>query len=394
MKKCISLLLIAVMCSFVIVGCGNKGTGPNGVDAVSGTSKAAESSNSSGSSSSEDVAVEFVNSLMSADYKTALDCLGLEEGKSFLVEDDIDFYLPRSSYACVSDLKTTEGIKVVASDYKKSSNSSATVTVTFVNDEGNAVNSVPVKTALNDENKWVVEADEFYNTNYSFRTAGGNVDLVVNGIKVSEDLCSNTSAGDTGLSKEYTLPYVGKKTINVKLSCDNYTYDTELSTSSNNEIGDDDKAFYILKDAEQTEVFTAVKDIWNSLYSDFKKGNKPTDELNYIAKYADPDICSQIWDGFKSMQSGFAGGDSLRNVNFNLTKVKSRSDGDTFWVTDNKMVVNFDYELTWEYLLTHSIYSTKRHSNILLSKEDDDFKIYTLIDTGLFTESNNFTQEW
>lgn len=394
MKKCISLLLIAVMCSFVIVGCGNKGTEPSGVDAVSGTSKAAESPNSSGSSSSEDVAVEFVNSLMSADYKTALDCLGLEEGKSFLVEDDIGFYLPRSSYACVSDLKTTEGIKVVASDSKKSSNSSATVTVTFVNDEGNAVNSVPVKTALNDENKWVVEADEFYNTNYSFRTAGGNVNLTVNGIKVSEDLCSNASAGDTGLSKEYTLPYVGKKTIDVKLSCDNYTYDTSLSTSSNNEVGGDDKAFYILKGDEQTEVFNAVKDIWNDLCTDYKKGNKPTDELNYIASDADPDICTQIWDGFKKMHMRSSSGTQLKNDNFKLTQVKSRSDGDTFWVTDDKIVVNFDYELTWKYLLAHSIDSTKRHSSILLSKEEDDFKIYTLTDTGLFTENNNFTHEW
>lgn len=66
----------------------------------------------------------------------------------------------------------------------------------------------------------------------------------------------------------------------------------------------------------------------------------------------------------------------------------------SLWLTDNKILVNFDYELTWDYLLVDWNQSTKRQSEIILVKEDGKYKIDTLLDNGLFTENNSFTKEW
>lgn len=346
-------------------------------------------------STPEGVAETFVKALIEKDFKTALSCFGFNDNESFVTEDDIEFYLPRSSFADVSQVNLEEYKLFV----EKSNTTKDTALCDVVAEKGDGKNitlkNITVSTSLNKENNWVVNAREFYNTNYTFCTAGGDTEVTVNGKKLSDELCTNHTAGSvTGLAKEYTLPYVGKKDIEVSLSCDNYTYTATLSTSSDNSVGEQDRVFKTASSEEISKCVNSVKDIWNGVCKDYKSGKKSSDLITYLSSDADSDICSQIYDGMEQLHKNNSGVESDRDDNFKLTQCKAPEDSGVFWLTDDKIMVNFDYELTWDYVLSGFNESMKRKSNIVLEKENGEYKIYKLIDNKLFTENNRFISEW
>lgn len=385
MKRILSILLSAIFVISLFTGCGATETSSD----ASGNQSDAIKLNKP-----ESVAETFIKSLVSADYDTALSCLNIDEECSFLTANDIEFAVPRSSFADVvnvnmNDFTFSTGLKGSYSD-------AASCVVSAVdNNDSNNTRMFSVPMVLDDNNKWAVDNNEFYYENYSFCTAGGNVNITVNGKKVSDKFCVNNSAGATGLAKEYTLPYVGKKEIEVVVSADgNYVYTQSLATSANNEIGDDDKVFKALDETEETECLDFIKNTWNDINSLYESGkHKATDVLDYLSVNADSDIANQIWDGLELLHKPNSI-EKDRDDNFNLKLCKKSSGTDMLWLTDNKILVNFDYELTWDYLLADWNQSTKRQSEIILAKEDGKYKIDTLLDNGLFTENNSFTKEW
>ncbi len=346
--------------------------------------------------SSEAVSAAFIEALISSDFDTALSCLGLEEGESFLTAEDIEFSFPRSSFSDIQGLNLDEYQLQVQEN--ESTNPEIGICVVDIiekaSDEGNAEESVTVYTKLSDDNKWIVDAEDFYYTNYTFRTSGGDVDVFVNGMEVSDELCTNNAAGGTGLGREFTLPYVGKKEIDVEITCDNYEYTTTLVTSSNNEVTGEDRVYYTISSEDQSKCAEFVKSAWNGLCEKYESGGKATDAMSYLASSADSDICNQIWDGLESCHKNGTAVESDRDDNFNFTQCKPTSGAEEFWMTDDKVIFYFDYELTWEYMLINDIRSMKRQSNIILEKEGDNFKIYQLTDSDLFAMNSNFTSEW
>lgn len=340
------------------------------------------------------ISESFINSLIKKDYETALSCLNLDKSKSFVTSEDIEFYLPRSSFADIMDW-TSDGNIIIKTE--SVSESEVLCTASFNNDTSSVsiIKPVYIKTVLNNNNNWTVDASEFYNKNYKFYTAGGDVKVSVNGKEVSNDFCTNTSAGNnTGLAYEYTLPYVGEKDIKVELSCDSYTYESVLATSSDNTVSENDMVFKPANVDEINSCIINIKHIWNSLCDNYKSSKRSSCVMDYLASDADSDICNQIWDGFELLHKSNSGVSSDRDDNFKLTMCKIPNNNGVYWLTDNKMMVNFDYELTWDYILADAHETMRRKSNIVLEKENGEYKIYKLIDSGLFTENNNFINEW
>lgn len=386
MKRSLALLVTSILVLCIIGGCSNNGS--------SGSNTTTENSSSSGVVSEvntpEGVSETFIKALVSSDYDTALDCLGLEEGKSFVTAEDIEFFLPRSSFSkalkisglnCnyVSKIKNSSSDKVVCLvDIEEPIDNSNRVSETFT-----------VNTVLNKGNQWVVDAKEFYYENYKFRTAS-NVKVTVNGKEVDDSL--GVLGTITGLEKEYTLPYVGKKGIDVSIECDNYSFSKTLETSSNNEISKEDRVFKVLNDSEAKECADAIKETWNNLYKGFKGGKEASDFINYFYVDVSSDVVDTVWNGFKKMTKNNSGVGSDRDDNFNLTECIAVPE--VLYVSDNEIYINFNYKLTWDYILANANQSMKRNSTLILSKESDGYKIYKLVDEKLFSENNNFIQEW
>ena len=202
---------------------------------------------------------KFVEALASGDYNKALSYLNVDVTKSFLVSSDIEFALPRSSFADVVNVNATDFTFTTEIDKLLSDSA---ICIVSVHDNHNADNTrmFSVSVVLNDENKWIVDSSDFYYTNYSFRTAGGNTTVIVNDKPLSGEFCTSTLAGTTGLAKDYTLPYVGKNEIEVTIISDNYMYTKMLATASDNEIGKDDEFFKAVSEEEDMECLNFIKD--------------------------------------------------------------------------------------------------------------------------------------
>lgn len=189
--------------------------------------------------SPEEISKSFVESLLNKKYGTALSCLLLPEGKSFLTGEDIEYHLPKSKYSDICDLSYEDYTIKVEEGNKTNILTYCNVTVTDNSSEKSTDTIFAVGTYLADDKRWAVNAVDFYISNYSFVTEK-DAKVSVNGISVSDDLCTKESK-DT---KEYTLPFVGMKGIEVSISSDDYTYSKTLTTKANNKIGKEDRVFH------------------------------------------------------------------------------------------------------------------------------------------------------
>lgn len=384
MKKVVKFMVIAFVLVGVMMGMlSGCNASKDGKDAPSNSKVV--SNQDAKENSPEKVSVAFINALISKDYKAVLKAIDKDGDDSFLTENSIEFYLPRSSYSDVEGI-SLDSVDVAFTGYKDKTKTKVDCVVSAVNKDTESSTDFIVPCSMNKNNQWVVDGEEFYHTDFSFITAS-DVSIVVNGKEVPDSmLVSKTGVNDT--ENVCTLPCVGKDDIHIKLSCDNYTYETDISPATSNEAENADIVLSPLSDEDRKACENFIKTSFNAMYSDYLDGAKASDFNKYISSDADPDICNQILDGFKSMSNKGSSG----NSNFKLSKCIVSDK--TNWVSGDSVYVDFKYQLDWVYNLAKWNQNTKRLSNILLKKEDGEFKIYGLTDSGLFTECNNFTQEW
>ena len=388
LKKMLAFGLCGIIAAFVLVGCG-KETVPTPIDTDSGTVPTSAAANVNTSKDVE-VARSFVNAIASKDYNTAISCLNVDEDKSFITAEDIEFSLPRTSFVDLGTDAVQGSESEYSSDYK-SGMEHTTVTAVFTKGESKTTVSIPV--GLNNKNEWKVDAPEFYHTNFTFRAPSGKVTITANGKPVTADMITNQAAGSLGKAYEYTLPYVGKKGVIVKVSCDNYEKEFSMATSSNNtEVDNNNMCYYDLDSDAYNTVLTYIKDTWNSMYKDFENGKNANDLMSYLSDDADSDIATSIINDFK----GITKQGSFGNDDFKITEIRPYNDGDgAFYVTDDLLCVNFNYKLHWHYKASDTwMKDMKRTSNIVLKNVGGKYKIYELTDEKLFTECNGCTQDW
>lgn len=387
LKRILALGLCAVVAAGMLVACGKAKEGqPAEGSSVTANEKAVKTSKD------VDVVRSFIDAIKAKDYASVIQCLNIDADKAFLSNEDIEFALPRSSFADLTDESVQDATVDLSSSYQSGDDHSV-VTAACMKD-GAEVAHIQINTVLNDKNEWKIDTPDFYYQNYSFRTPG-KVAVTVNGKTVGPEFVSKSNTGGFGTACDWTLPYVGKKGVNVKLTCPNYTIEKSLPTTENNELasnGEDTyKLFYDVETAEQDKIFTYIKDTWNAMYKDWLDGKNANDLLDsYLSSDADPNIAIRIVDGFKSITDQGSSG----NDKFNMVAVQARPDGTVQYITDDLILVNFGYKLAWHYKLADWNQNMTRFSNIILKKTDDGYKISQLTDEGLFNYCNNFTSDW
>lgn len=380
MKKVVKFLAIASVLTGAMVG---MLSGCNTDKDVSSSLKTVSAQDEK-ENSPEKVSTDFIEALISKDYKTVLKIMGKDGDDSFITESSIEFYLPRSTYSDVEDI-SADTVDVAFTGYRNKTKTDSECVVSAVNKDTSVTKDFIVPCSMNKNNQWVVDGNEFYYTEFSFITASG-VAVTANGKEVPDSMVVSKT-GTSNTESVYTLPYVGKDDVHIKLSCDNYTYEADISPATSNGAENADTVLSPVSDEDKKACEDFIKTSYNDMYSDYLDGAKASDLNKYIASDADTDICNQILSGFKSMSNdGYSG-----NSDFKLSKcIVSEAN----WVSDDLVYVDFKYQLDWVYNLAKWNLNTKRLSNILLKKEDGKFKIYEPTDSKLFTECNGFTQEW
>lgn len=340
-----------------------------------------------------EVAVAFVEALATGDFDKAASLTEAAGDNSFFFGEDIQWYLPRSSFSGIQSL----GFEFFKSRVDcKEQDGFADCTVTLYDASEGVVDpaekAFAIKCILNGDNKWVVSVPEFYCVNFQFRAAGGNTLVYIGEKAVPAEFCTDDSAGPQELCKDYTIPFIGKNNVEIELRNDNYTYKQTVTPNSNNNIS---ASVSVLKPVDEPEkCFTYVKDTWNALCAKYLAGEIASCVEDYIAKDASYDLCNIVWDGFEAIHIGDSSQGGIKNEKYNLTVCKASNKGNVYWLSDKHVMCYFDYELTWYYNLGKANQSTHQNSSVVLSMENGVYKFYAFTDTGLFLEANNYSNEW
>ena len=388
-----TLFLMAVLCfSVLMFGCGQSEDEMTVTKTEKDTSEALNVGVSENMSAKQ-VSVAFVKALATGDFEKAAAFTEAYGDDSFFFAEDIEWYLPRSSLSGILNLGF-ETFKTKASGEEHEGSAEYIVTLFDASESSGtpAEKTFEIKTVLNDDNLWVVSVPEFYCTNFTFRTAGGNTVVSIDGKEVPKDLCSNKKSGPYKLCKDYTIPFIGKNNVEVTLKNDNYIYSRAVTPNSNNDIS---SSVYIFKPVDDPEkCFSYVKDSWNALCAKYLVGEIASCVQDYIAKDASYDLCNIVWDCFEAIHIGESSKCGINNENYKLTTCKASNKGNVYWLSDTHVMCYFDYELTWYYNLGKSNQSTHQNSSVILSMENGVYKFYAFPDTGLFMEANNYSNEW
>ncbi len=408
MKKLISILLAVTLLAALFVGCSNRGNNtstnqPSANVPGSTAETAAPSEPRPGSTQEaptapasfslptepdiparvtkeEETAVAFVDALLREEYTSALELLSSSVYPNSLVfVEDLKWALPRTDY------RVLEYIDADSVQYQTSLDTNGTVTVRLTDAQGGS-ESVKVRTEIpkdGDGSPRINGNGDFYRTKYSFRTPSG-VQVEIGGVPVDKSYITKKNSGSISMYTDWTVPVIGVRDKEFRIYCDNFDTTKTLTPKAFSDPQNDDDC-RVFPMYEDEDILLTIKKLWNDMYAAaMAKDAKASDLYPYIAADADPDVAQNILDGCRSL-------DAEPDQNLKMTQAVFRTDGSSFWADDHHLVVNFGYELTWDY---HGGKSMKRLSSIILAKEGDGWKVYRVTDPELFTWLNYFTNQW
>lgn len=334
----------------------------------------------------ENVAMGFVKALATNEYSVAISALNINNSP-FVFAEDIIFGLPRSNYSEIVDHAGVEVYLSVKNSEINRSSGYATVTIDMIGNEDKILDSFDLYLILSDENKWLVEDTSFYLEDYYLLIAG-NTALSIEDVTVADEYCCG-EGGYNNMMDLYKIPAIGKAEKHFSISCDKYetsveempTYNTDKEPLRINET---------LKDEKLTEVLNAVKTIWNSFYTDYVNDVSISDMTKYFDESVDTEVIKTCCDGFQNLIDSAS---TFTNKDHNITQIQLREGETCFYITDDVIVANIQYQLDW--IWDWSIggpQNCRRLSHILLGDTDDGYKIFYVSDMDLFKNSSG--KDW
>lgn len=133
---------------------------------------------------------------------------------SFITEEDLIWYIPRSQVSDFLDSKVTYEIaEIKASDKEEDKNISKFVTIK-VDDREYILNVV-----LDDKNEWKFNFPDMFLQNWKF-VVGDDVSVLMNGIAVNDSYIEGAYTGNDAVKDHcviYSIPYVVKREIKLTL---------------------------------------------------------------------------------------------------------------------------------------------------------------------------------
>lgn len=335
-----------------------------------------------------DVAEVFVESLVGKDYQTAGKLLGVTDENPFFTTSDVEWYIPRSTFKEVedfSDLKVEYNVEEISD-----SGSSAVYNVGVQEKAKDGKSQTFSVNLLRDnDNKWFVDSPEFYVENWYFVTPGGDTKVTINGTEIPSSIKYNTY-GKQALRREYIVPKTGKSEKTITLTAEN-SFGT-LNFTVNPTENSESEPYICQANLADEKAYSSICDIWNNCYKDISGGCQASDLLKYVSSNADTNVVNTMYTGIKNEIDGK--GRSFKNKNHVCSNVRpcSSSQYPSIWLTDKIVSVYFNYDMSWLYTGLSSSESMTYSTNLTLSLEDGEYKIYNPGDK-FFSWYNSFTNK-
>jgi len=374
-KKLISIILVVLTFTFCLSACSSK---QNKEEIKIKINKP------------EDVALEYVNSILKADFATTLYYLNIPEDSPFINESDIEFAISDSDFVNI----LSAGYQVYelkVGTINDASDTSKSIEVKVCNAEQPEFDyeTIYINVYRGEDGTWKVIDTDMYYENIAFIAPGGNTKVYIGDYLLDESYISNNTSGLYGLEREYKFPIMSKRGVEVTVKSDNFEYNELIKgTYDTQEVAYTIKA----KIASADECYTYIKKAWNGLNELYIAGKDIDLAKVYLSSSAEEDTAQIIWDTYEKLYESRTI-PSDRDDNFKLTKCIGTEEKPR-WITDSKVYVPFNYELTWYYVLASWQQNMHRESEIILEFTDSTYKLDNVLDIELFSQANNFIMEW
>lgn len=209
MKKSWKVLLtvIVILAAVGIVGCSSPKKPPTASEAPP------EIQETAAERSIKKLTKDFLTKIMAGNLSDLADNI-LIPSDSFVTEEDLTWYIPRSQVSDFLDCKVKYEItKIESSDKEEEKNISKHVTIK-VGDREYVLNVI-----LNENNEWKFNFPDMFLQNWRF-VVGDDVSVLINNIAVNDSYIEGAYTGNDAVNDHcviYNIPYVVKKEVKLTL---------------------------------------------------------------------------------------------------------------------------------------------------------------------------------
>ena len=320
----------------------------------------------------------YVESILKEDYSTVIKCIYFPQD-TFINKSDIEKYFKEKSY--YEDIKGKKITDVVETGYNNYQ-----FVLSDKNDNVFKFNIEVVERTIND---YRINEKNAYLEKMKI-SVPKNTKVYIGDILVEEQLIKEKGEYDD----EYLIPGIAKNTKIIKLENKLGSKEYEVLPS------EEEKNLELVIELNDEELLNRarsfIKDSWNTMYREYKNGSDVS-KIKYLfdEKNTDEVIKKYYKNGFDKISQGTSS--SSENINFELTDVIKGNDTN-YVIGDDLIDISFGYKLKWQWHVKG--YSSKinkdlrRYSGIRLKIDGDTFKIYDVLDTGLYSISNEYMKEF
>jgi hypothetical protein len=313
-------------------------------------------------SKAETASYEFIQYVQKEDYKSALDCLGMDT--TFVTTDDLAWYLPRSNFS-----------EIIGTDYELEDVQSIkdNLTNNSVFKIGNE--QVEINSYLNDDNKWVIKLDDFVIEDWVVK-APLNTVISINDVVVDRSyIDSSDERNDT-----YIIPDICNREIPLVVTSSVYGDSKSLVTPTSEEY---DCGFEFSTDFIN-DINAQVKDLLNQINADYEAAEvkEDLDTSVYVSSQADENLAEELKGYLDKEYNSHSMQPS--NIHFTQVLVTDKEDlSPCLLYTDSLIGVNLRVEKAWDYAGGGNIdYVTRGYTWLVVEQTDDGLKLYKLATGG------------
>ena len=320
----------------------------------------------------------YVESLLNDDYSTAYKYIYFPDNGFVNKNDFVNFIQTKDYY---NDLKEMKLDKII-----ENSNTSYQV---ILKDKIGNIDKINVDLIARATNDYRVYEEDIYIKDWMFSAPKDSV-VSIDGLNVEKSLIAKSSS----VVDYYVLPAIainnktfklvsnlGSKEINVNPSIDND------GISLNIEITDEEF---------KNKAYEYIQNTWNSLYYEYKNNN----DLSVMKSYFSDDVseekirkyCNEYFDKISKGTSSISS-----NYDYRIVRIIDNPNESSIVSGNDVVTVNFGYELSWKWKSSGSSSLNRnmtRYSSIRLKIVGDSFKIFAIVDEGLFGYSSYYTRDF
>ena len=350
--------------TFVILNVNDKKTGTINVDRKNAS----------------EVASAFVQGLATRKYNFVKSLLNIDDSP-FVDADDIMMVCEKDKWSAINSMTGKEMSIRIRKETTKENDDKAIVYVEMLNTDSNIERSFNVNLVKDESGKWFVEDDVFYIKDFYISTPG-NTKLSIDNTIVEERYYDG-ECGYENLKSMYKIPYIGKTEKKIAITCEQYEYEDIVKPLQNEEK----EPLIIIKNLdgiELTEALEATKKLWNDLYNKYCNKESVDKLSDYFSNNVDKKTYEEIYQSFENIRTGSGG---YKDINHNITTIEKRNNEECFYITDNIIVINIQYQVEWTWnFQMGSLETGRKISHILLEKHGDEYRIFQVSDLDFFGE--------